>query len=109
MHEALYWRFGPWHALRSGQWKLQWTDDQQPRLFDVTADPAESKDLAAANPKVLEDLLARYKAWDATLMKPRWAGRLEGGATEDPPGKSGESAADEDESRTTKKAKKEKN
>jgi arylsulfatase A-like enzyme len=86
MHDALYWRFGPWHAMRSGNWKLQWSGEQQPRLFDIAADPAESKDLAAANPRVLEDLLARYKAWDATLMKPRWAGRLEGGPTDDAAG-----------------------
>jgi arylsulfatase A-like enzyme len=107
IHEALYWRFGPWHAMRAGKWKLQWSGEQSPRLFDVNADPAESKDLAAANPKVLEDLLARYKAWDATLMKPRWAGRTEGGVTDDPPGKPGESAADEHETRPVKrKAKK---
>jgi arylsulfatase A-like enzyme len=109
MHDALYWRFGPWHAMRSGNWKLQWSGEQSPRLFDITADPTESKDLAAANPKVLEDLLASYKAWDATLMKPRWAGRLEGGVTDDPPGKPGESAQDEDAPRPAKgKAKKRK-
>jgi arylsulfatase A-like enzyme len=93
-HDALYWRFGPWRGMRSGNWKLQWAGEQQPRLFDVNADPAESKDLAAANPKVAQDLLARYNTWDATLMKPRWPGRLEGGPTEDPPGKAGASAAD---------------
>ena len=82
IHETLYWRFGPRRAIRSGDWKLQWNGDDKPGLYDLAKDPGESTDLAAANPKVVEELMAAWKKWDAELMAPRWPGRLEGGPGE---------------------------
>ena len=79
IHESLFWRFGPRRAVRSGDFKLQWNGEETPRLYDLSKDPGESNDLATAQPQVAEQLLAKYTAWDAEMMKPRWPGRLEGG------------------------------
>jgi arylsulfatase A-like enzyme len=79
IHDTFYWRFGPRRAIRSGHWKLQWNGDETPHLYDMTKDPSESTDLAAANPKVVAQLMDDWKKWDAQLMPPRWPGRLEGG------------------------------
>jgi arylsulfatase A-like enzyme len=83
IHETLYWRFGPRRAIRSANWKLQWNDPDQPRLYDLSKDPAESTDLSPANPDVTNRLLTTYKAWDAQLMTPRWPGKLEGPGSDD--------------------------
>jgi lipoteichoic acid synthase len=46
-------------GLRDGRWKLIWdADADRARLFDLTADPGETRDQAAAHP----DLVARYLA-----------------------------------------------
>jgi arylsulfatase A-like enzyme len=79
IHDQLYWRFGPRRAIRSGNWKLQWNGDEQPGLYDLSKDPGEATNLATDQPKVVEQLMADWKEWDAQLMKPRWPGRLEGG------------------------------
>lgn len=79
IHEDLFWRFGPHRAVRSGDWKLHWVGDAEPALYDLSRDPGESEDMAAAHPEVVEAMLEKYRAWDAQLMAPRWPGRLEGG------------------------------
>jgi len=72
-HEALYWRFGPQHAIRSGDYKLlQQQGDAEPRLYNVVADVAEAKDISAEHPEVVRDLNERYAAWDAELAEPLW-------------------------------------
>jgi arylsulfatase A-like enzyme len=44
----LYWRFKQQEALRSGRWKLLRDNRDAPaRLFDLTSDPAELRDLSA--------------------------------------------------------------
>lgn len=79
IHESLFWRFGPRRAIRSGDWKLQWNGDETPHLYNLVNDIGEANDVAVDNPQVVAPLMAEWKAWDATLMKPRWPGRLEGG------------------------------
>jgi len=77
-HDVLYFYWGAeLHALRSGKWKLHLAHPYQSlevagaggtpgkyvrkeieqSLFDLEADPAESKDVAAANPAVVKQLL----------------------------------------------------
>ena len=41
-------------------------------LYDLEADPKESKDLAASEPKRAQELQDRLMAWNATLVAPRW-------------------------------------
>jgi len=85
-HEALYWRFGPQKAVRKGQWKLvDWRDfatKQQSgwQLYDLDADPGESRDLAAQNPVLTAELVKAWERWDAGNAAPLWHGSL----TEDP-------------------------
>lgn len=79
IHESLFWRFGPRNAVRSGAWKMQWNGDEPRKLYEIAKDPTESTDVAAAHPDVARKLSADWDAWSATLAKPLWPGRLEGG------------------------------
>ncbi len=49
-------------AVRGGDWKLV-HQDEAVSLFDLASDPGEATDLAAANPGVVDDLLAQHGAW----------------------------------------------
>lgn len=58
-HDYLYWEINGWTAIRQGNWRAV----KPPRnaaweLYDLAADPSESKDLAAAQPDVLAGLVA---------------------------------------------------
>ena len=49
-------------AIRKGKWKL--IPKPRVQLFDLDADPKESKNLAAAHPKIVKEMtetLERYK------------------------------------------------
>ncbi|MCC7492222.1 MAG: sulfatase-like hydrolase/transferase [Fimbriimonadaceae bacterium] len=69
-HERLHWRSGPSWALREGDWKVVKPGQGAPQLFDLAADPAESRDLAAAQPERLARLTATHDAWNAELRAP---------------------------------------
>jgi arylsulfatase A-like enzyme len=86
-HDALYWRFGEQMAVRQGDYKLVRYDtvvdagrDDRPhkvsgaKLYRLSDDIGESKDLAAAMPERVRELQARWDAWNATLVKPLWIG-----------------------------------
>ena len=86
-HDALYWRFGKQMAVRSGNHKLVRYDSNadtltgaggQPvtaaKLYDLAADPGETKDLAASMPDKVKELQAKWDAWDAGNVKPLWGG-----------------------------------
>jgi arylsulfatase A-like enzyme len=73
-HKSLYWRAGPQHAIRQGNYKLRQQANQPPKLFDVVADVAEQQDLASAKPEVVKELAAAYDEWDKQLAKPLWKG-----------------------------------
>ena len=57
-HEYLYWEINGWTAIRQGNWRAV----QQPRgaweLYDLAADPSESKSLAVEKPEILARLTA---------------------------------------------------
>ncbi len=58
-HDYLYWEYGGWTAIRQGQWRaVRPKDAQQWELYDVSADPSESKNLATAQPAILAKLTA---------------------------------------------------
>lgn len=78
-HDVLYWRFKPAWAVREGDFKLVFAQgEEKPELYDLSKDPGESKDLASAQPEVAKRLQAKFDAWNAQLMEPRWPGRQEG-------------------------------
>ncbi|HVV01546.1 MAG TPA: sulfatase-like hydrolase/transferase [Verrucomicrobiae bacterium] len=84
-HKALYWRFGEQMAIRVGNYKLVRYDmnaDSKtgkrhqpivgPRLYDLSSDIGETKDLSAVMPDKLKELQTKWDAWNSTLMKPLW-------------------------------------
>jgi arylsulfatase A-like enzyme len=86
-HDALYWRFGEQMAIRVDDYKLVRYDSNadtltgarnQPvttaKLYNLTADIGETKDLAAEQPDKLKELQAKWDAWNATLAAPLWGG-----------------------------------
>jgi len=77
-HASLTWRFGRQMAIRQGDWKLvRFGPDESlaegeswPHLYNLSADPGESRNLAAAEPQRVAALEAAWQAWDATLPRP---------------------------------------
>ena len=67
-HDALFFSISGIGAVRSGPWKLVLPPGAAaPQLFDLSADPAEKTDLAAAQPDRVRALRARWQAWHAQL------------------------------------------
>ncbi len=60
----------PPFAIREGDWKLlAEAGGASPQLFDLARDPGEANDVAASEPAVRDRLLAKLKAWMATLRR----------------------------------------
>jgi arylsulfatase A-like enzyme len=56
-HEYLYWEIGGWTAIRQANWRaVRPKASERWELYDLSKDPSESKDLAAAQPAVLATL-----------------------------------------------------
>jgi arylsulfatase A-like enzyme len=76
-HEELYWHNvdpedAPRRNLRAMRWK-QWRLVKYPdgwRLFDLKADPKETRDLAKVHADVTANMRKRYDAWTAELPPP---------------------------------------
>ena len=83
-HDALFWRFGEQMAIRQGDWKLVRYDGnadtntgkRQPvssvKLYDLSKDIHEDKDLAAEQPEKVKQLQARWDEWNRGNVKPLW-------------------------------------
>ena len=96
-HDALYWRFGKQMAIRAGEYKLVRYDSNadtltgqfnQPisalKLYNVTTDIGETKDLAATMPEKVRELQAKWDAWNASNIKPSWRSAHEANDGSDP-------------------------
>lgn len=79
-HDAIYLRMpgrGAF-AVRSGDYKLVVpARDHAAELFNVASDIAETKDLAAANPEVMQELQRKRAAWTQQMMSPSSLGTIE--------------------------------
>ncbi len=85
-HDALYWRFGAQMAIRQGDWKLVRYDGNADtntgkarpvstaKLYDLSKDIHEDKDLAAEQPEKVKQLQARWDEWNRGNIKPLWGG-----------------------------------
>ena len=71
-HEELFWRSGPKHALRMGDWKLVNERTGGQVLFNLKDDPQETTDLSAQHPNIFREMKARYNAWSRSMMRPQW-------------------------------------
>jgi arylsulfatase A-like enzyme len=75
---AIFWRDGPYRAVRDGRWKLIVSSrPARERLFDLDADPTERVDLAARAPEVLARMKALLEAHHAGMPPPAWPSFLE--------------------------------
>ncbi|MFT7677571.1 MAG: arylsulfatase A-like enzyme [Planctomycetota bacterium] len=58
------WRTTPVGALRRGRWKLlEFFEDGHQELYDLAADPGESRDLSAEQPELIKQLGADLARW----------------------------------------------
>jgi arylsulfatase A-like enzyme len=83
-HEALYWRFGAQMAIRQGDWKLVRYDGNADtnagkappvsavKLYDLSKDIHEDRDLSAEQPEKVKQLQARWDEWNRGNVKPLW-------------------------------------
>jgi arylsulfatase A-like enzyme len=73
-HEALFWRFAGWKAVRQGDLKLLKAHGQPDELYDLASDVAESKNLAADRAADVARLNAVLAEWERGTIPPRWTG-----------------------------------
>lgn len=71
-HDRLYWRKLECAAVRDGQWKLIRVDDYGSALYNLNADIAERRDLAAQHPEKVTQLEKLLEAWEQDKMQPLW-------------------------------------
>jgi arylsulfatase A-like enzyme len=84
-HDALYWRFGDQMAIRAGDFKLVRYDKNadtltgknkqgatEAKLYNLSNDLGETKDLAASMPDKVKELQQKWDAWNANNVKPLW-------------------------------------
>ena len=71
-HETLFWRAGPKHAARVGDWKLVTEPGQPTMLFNLKDDLSEQHDLSQTNRQDFARVNQAYLRWDAAMMEPRW-------------------------------------
>ena len=74
----LFWRDGPYRALRDQNWKL--IVSERPKkdwLFNLAVDPTEQNNLAASQPQKLAQMKATLTAHHAQMPPPQWPSFLE--------------------------------
>ncbi|HTL30963.1 MAG TPA: sulfatase-like hydrolase/transferase [Tepidisphaeraceae bacterium] len=71
-HESLYWRIGAAWAIRDELLKLVNQPGEGTRLYDLSADIRETKDLSDARPEDRKRLQEKYDAWNALNIPARW-------------------------------------
>jgi arylsulfatase A-like enzyme len=78
-HQTLFWKNRNAWAVRDGDLKLVNgnQEDRAPELFDLAADPSESKDLAAMMPDKVKQLRTKWDEWNKGNAKPTWGDKGE--------------------------------
>ena len=75
----MFWRVWRDRAARMGKWKLVWTGDASPRLYDLATDIEEEKDLAAEHPALVGRMKEAWKAWNKHNIAPLFQFEMKGG------------------------------
>lgn len=72
-HQQLFWRAGPQHAARIGDWKLvTHPRDGGSMLFNLKEDLGEQHDLAASHPDKLQELQTAFAEWEKGAQRAKW-------------------------------------
>ena len=66
----MFWRVWRDRAVRMGKWKLVWSGDAPPRLYDLATDIEEEKDLAAQRPSTVGSMKEAWNAWNKKNIAP---------------------------------------
>jgi len=71
-HQTLYWKKETRAAVRDGDWKLIRLPDRPAELYDLSKDPSEVTNLAAAHPDKVRELYKKLFQWELQLERPIW-------------------------------------
>lgn len=71
-HPLLFWRMHYQGAIRNGDWKLIWFEDQAHQLYNLKVDIEEKYDLADQYPEKVKALLQQYEEWEKEMIDPLW-------------------------------------
>ena len=73
-HDFLVWRTGSYQAILADGWKLHVTAYHEPdeRLFHISVDPTEQRDVAAQYPDKIAELKALLATHNAQQVPPLW-------------------------------------
>lgn len=66
---TLFWRKRELCAARRGSWKLNLTDREAPRLYDLATDLGETRDQAARQGDLVQQLTIAYDAWEEDVQR----------------------------------------
>ena len=64
-----FWRKASARAARRGAWKLNLTEADAPRLYNLDADIGESKDLSGEHPQRVQELRDAWHAWERDVKR----------------------------------------
>lgn len=72
-HPRLFWKEQVRGAIREGRYKLITGENvRAPQLYDLEADPSETRSLAAEQPALVARLTAAWQEWNAQMPPPLW-------------------------------------
>jgi len=72
IHPHLFWQRENIASYRKGAWKLIRVDDQGVGLFDLSASPEETNNLATEHPERTQTMTHELNQWINTLSEPTW-------------------------------------
>jgi arylsulfatase A-like enzyme len=78
-HTTMYWKYGQQWAIVEGEWKLviSKVDNNQPRLIHLSEDLSEAYDRLTADPTKVEELTAKWQAWNKEQAHALWGDKAE--------------------------------
>ena len=68
-HEVLYWSNDRGRAVRKEKWRLMYRGkSRKPELYDLEADPGETRDQSEAQPEIARELESLLGSWEKTVI-----------------------------------------
>jgi arylsulfatase len=67
--EPLFWQWSQGKAIREGKWKLvAYGEDAGWELYDMDADPTETRNLAENHTEIVRDLSGKWESWSDQIQ-----------------------------------------